>query len=80
MGEIEDTARNGAVNLAMGAYPDCRRSSRAPFLVLYFGLDIGAGPIAWAAAAKGIAIAHIMDFLRFDLFGGGSAQVIPPAY
>jgi hypothetical protein len=80
LGGIEDTAANGAVNLAIGGLSGLSSFFAGSFLGLYFGLDIGAGPIAWAATATGIAIAYILDFLGFDLFSGGSAQVIPPAY
>jgi hypothetical protein len=66
------------VNLAIGGLSGLSSFFAGSILVLYFGLDIGAGPIAWAAAAIGIAIAYILDFLGFDLFGCGSAQVIPP--
>jgi hypothetical protein len=81
LGGIENTAANGAVNLAIGGVSGLSSFFGLPILVGYLGFDIGLGPIAWAATAIGIAIASILDLFGFDLFGGGgSAPVIPPGY
>jgi hypothetical protein len=77
LGGFEGILANDSANLAIGGGAGVAATGIA---LAIFGSELATPVVGWIAAGVTAVVAGFLDLFGFDLFGGGSAPVIPPGY